>query len=255
MRPLRRREIGRLLIGLGLFPALSTSEEGQAGGGLPPETYEQAAARMEAVNALRLINTVEVNHHNRFGVFLSLSEIAGSPILECVKPDGPLGPIRRSISLNPGGSFVPGFAADLQLLPDGGGYVVVARQTEDPSGFAFASDGAGVIYEGTSTAPGGAPPSRAEDSLREGFKLINERVERWQHVPGWRQVVRRVGLALMVSQERPNTGFKCYCPPLSNCCSACNPGLCPVCGCNQGCWPCTWCCCNYTTGCPCTTCG
>jgi hypothetical protein len=97
------------------------------------ETPEQTARRREALNAARLVNTLQANQPGvSSGRYLSHAELAGAA------PGLP-----ASIRLAPGQDIATGWRLTLDVTPKG--YWFAIKDTTDPCAFTFVSNEAGVI--------------------------------------------------------------------------------------------------------------
>lgn len=97
------------------------------------ETPEQGARRREALNAARLVNTLQANQPGAAsGHFLTHAELPGAA------PGLP-----PTIRLTPGQDIVPGWRLTLDVTPKG--YWFAIRDTTDACGLTFVSNEAGLI--------------------------------------------------------------------------------------------------------------
>ena len=111
------------------------------------ETSDEKQWRVQAVNAVRIINTVEVNHKTLYGKFLPFSELPNSPVVERMHlKDGPWGRIFKAMFFAPNTDVLPGFELRFTLGEDG--YSVAITDKTDPCRRSFFSDQIGIIYEG-----------------------------------------------------------------------------------------------------------
>lgn len=103
------------------------------------EQTEQLERRRAAVQALRVLNTVEMIYRSQtesFGTFANL--VASSAW------DGQPGTGR--FSTESGTDLIPGFR--LQLTTDGQSFAMSLRDTMDPCGFTAYTNSEGIIYTG-----------------------------------------------------------------------------------------------------------
>ncbi len=123
----------RTVLTLGFLLVFASSSRAQQCLHGEGETPEQIARRREALNAARLVNTLQANQPGvTSGRYLGHAELAGAaPGL----PD--------SIRLAPGQDIVAGWRLTLDLTPTG--YWFAIRDTIDPCAFTFVSNQVGVI--------------------------------------------------------------------------------------------------------------
>lgn len=111
------------------------------------ESAEETQRKVQAISAVRLINTVQASYHNQNNRYATLEELAGSSWIESLKNrPAPLGDLAKSMSLNPKGEIIPGF--EVRLTTDGTKYSIFVTDKTDSCGFSFFSDQQGVIYFG-----------------------------------------------------------------------------------------------------------
>jgi hypothetical protein len=108
----------------------------------PNETPDQAARRLEALTAARIVNTIEANQPGSAkGVFLRHAELADSPY--AAKMREATNEAARRISLNPSDDILPQWTLTLDVTEKG--YWFMIKDTADPCGFAYISNQRGLI--------------------------------------------------------------------------------------------------------------
>lgn len=121
-----------VLVG-GIFLAFASSALAQQCLHGDAETPEQAARRREALNAARMVNTLQANQPGvTSGRYLSHAELASAAA-----------GLPPNIRAAPGQDIVAGWRLTLDVTPKG--YWFAIRDTTDPCAFTFVSNEAGVI--------------------------------------------------------------------------------------------------------------
>jgi len=111
------------------------------------ETPEQQQRAMQAVNAVRIINTAELNYHSQKGSYASLEELGASSGMEKVLKMMPRwSEVYQAMSFAPGKDILPGFEA--RLTTSGDKYTIFIVDKTDPSRWSLYSDQEGLIYVG-----------------------------------------------------------------------------------------------------------
>jgi hypothetical protein len=202
--------------------------------------------RFQAVRILRLVNTAEKWHFQRFGKYANLTDLRASEMTKQLLDDE--GAEKRGIGRSlysllefDNAEIVPGWQFDLRTKEDGSGYVI---SIDDCSGLglgAFASDQAGVIHEGKSVS---APAREEWDSAS---LLVSRKLETPRRGGRFASLLKAVAFGPVTALAASKTccpSFPCTC--FGSCESSVpltGPGggvnNCYNCGCS-GC--CVWCC-------------
>ncbi|MGH9812538.1 MAG: hypothetical protein ACRD4T_05320 [Candidatus Acidiferrales bacterium] len=125
------------------------------------ETAVEKERRILALNAVRFINTAEMNHFRQFGKYAAWKGLASSPATEEVRGWYKSEAI-KAIDLSAESRILPGLT--LRLTTNGEKYSLLLRDESDPCKFSFYTDQEGVIYYGQ---PIDMPPSAAPLSKPE----------------------------------------------------------------------------------------
>ena len=212
---------------------------------VPPE-FETAYL---AIRTLRFINTGAARHFERLGRYPSKEEFAKSqPIQEWIgrlgaDPNGFVG-LSKTVNFSTN-EIVPGWTSHYRLTKNATGYLVVLNPVgpigarELPS---YATDAAGVIYEGRLDV------TAMQARVDEARLLVSGHSIRVAHAEaaGIRGALQKLAAGIVVPVSANScdpccTGVSCCCSTPCTCsgtCSGQNPGGCANCGC--GC--CVWCC-------------
>lgn len=106
------------------------------------ESAEQKERRKAAVNAVRLINSLEVTHYAQFRQYVPFEELITSPATRRFLDS----PAYKAVSLRPNTDLLPGF--ELKLTTDRASYSLSLRDKSDRCQFTFFSGDRGVIHQG-----------------------------------------------------------------------------------------------------------
>jgi len=103
------------------------------------EVRQERERRLQAVAAVRIINTAEANRPS----FVPLVELADSPVLRAMRAEGgSTGDAARAMRFDRE-EILPGWRVHFVL--GGQGYSVALRDARDPCGLTYVSDESGVI--------------------------------------------------------------------------------------------------------------
>jgi hypothetical protein len=111
------------------------------------ELPAQEQRRMQALGAVRIINTAEIN----VGRYAPLEQLANAPNVQALRSDsGPGGETARAMRFDRD-EILPGWRVHFVLGDTG--YSVSLTDVRDPCQFTFWSNETGVIYEGRPFTP------------------------------------------------------------------------------------------------------
>ncbi len=224
--------------------------------------------RTMAMNAVRVILTLERAHSQSFGKYVPLNELPGSFAFYQIMNDPKAEEFGLGRSTIEAMSFVrntdvvPGFDGWLKISDDGQRYTLALLEKRGVANFAFVSDQTGIVYEGnlvrSPSVTNAVRPAR--ELLLDPQPICNRlsagSAQRMAMIPPKYAAVLPFSPFLLDFTVYADNGFGC-----NSCGGSCQSGLSEdlfilvaECLCRSlGCENCVWCCCPFSP-CACGAC-
>lgn len=238
MQSTTRRALLRILVRLPIVAAIAEYGLFGLGQHLDREVDDRFDKRLQAVNILRLINTVQLWHFHEFGHYADLGELRTSEAMERWLNDersekrGMGRPLYSTLDFE-GTEISPGWRFEFRLRDDRRGYVVTLDDYLGKGFGAFSTDQRGVIHEGELLAD----IDRSENWDSAALVSYGKPIE--VHKPhGLATRFKTFLLGPITALAGCCIKFPCAC---SCSCQGSSQPLCFDCGCQC----CVWCCCPY----------